>query len=105
CKVGTSPWMTSQLLLRRFQRRKIILFVTLWGLRAPHPEDREFRPLGREVSRGLPAPEPPQFRSCGGCPPPRPGEGRFRAPARGTFSTWKKYPKRRRGHPGPRLFI
>ena len=29
--------------------------------------------------------------------------GAFRAPARGTFSSAKKYPKRRRGHPGPRM--
>ena len=29
--------------------------------------------------------------------------GAFRAPARGTFSSAKKYPKRRRGHPGPHM--
>src|SRR5699024_3009732 len=36
---------------------------------------------------------------------PTPRGGEFRPPGRVTFSTPKKSPKRRRGHPGPRFFV
>ena len=38
-----------------------------------------------------------------GCGPHAPGRGEFRPSGRVTFSTPKKSPKRRRGHPGPRF--
>src|SRR5699024_7132735 len=88
-------------ILCRLRRQAVQI---LWGLPAPTPRGWGVSPPRARGVSGAARPRTPQFGFCGGCPPPRPGDGEFRPPGRVTFSTPKKSPKRRRGHPGPRFF-
>ena len=43
------------------------------GAEAPTPRGRGVSPPGAKGAAGATRPRTPRFRSCGGCPPPRPG--------------------------------